>query len=133
MVDQESYRSYRAYIPYFALVSVVLVAVCLRDPWVILSVITVGAYCRFLAAALIHHTGGYMNAILIVMPVLIYVLSMSGAVHLANYLSRCRTGARGQWRRPASVSRRLATLRAGQRFHFDWLGVTRHQPDRTRP
>ena len=43
------------------------------------------AYTGASALAMVWFTGGNLNLVLVVMPVLIYVLTLSAAVHLANY------------------------------------------------
>jgi hypothetical protein len=42
-------------------------------------------YCHLSSLALLHYTHGSLNAVLVVMPTLIYVLTISGAIHLVNY------------------------------------------------
>lgn len=45
----------------------------------------VSIYAAFLATALVPATGGTMNMVLVVMPTLLLVLTLSGAIHVVNY------------------------------------------------
>ena len=42
-------------------------------------------YCQQLSLCLVHSTGGHMDSIMLMIPSLIYVLSISTGVHLAHY------------------------------------------------
>ncbi len=68
-----------------ALVSFLLAFVMLRSFRLGLLVLTVAMYATLLTIALIPMTGSTMNMVLIVMPTLLSVLSLSGAIHLASY------------------------------------------------
>ena len=41
--------------------------------------------CQQLSLALIHYSGGKMDSVLLMVPSLVYVLSISAGVHLVNY------------------------------------------------
>jgi len=71
-------------IPVFAL-SIVLALLSLRSVRLTLVVLACAGYCRCLSLAIVYYSGGYLSAVLIVMPALVYVLSISSAVHLVNY------------------------------------------------
>jgi uncharacterized protein len=49
------------------------------------AVFLVALYSGALALMLVEVTGGSLNLVLVVMPVLVYLLSLSAAVHLVNY------------------------------------------------
>ncbi len=68
-----------------ALVSFLLAFIMLRSFRLGLLVLTVSLYATLLTIALIPLTGSTMNMVLIVMPTLLSVLSLSGAIHLASY------------------------------------------------
>ncbi len=68
-----------------ALVTFLLAFVMLRSFRLGLLVLTVSMYATLLTIALIPMTGSTMNMVLIVMPTLLSVLSLSGAIHLASY------------------------------------------------
>jgi predicted RND superfamily exporter protein len=42
-------------------------------------------FAELLSLALVYYTGGQLNAVMIVMPPLVFVLTVSGSVHLINY------------------------------------------------
>ncbi|MCG8449564.1 MAG: MMPL family transporter [Pirellulales bacterium] len=42
-------------------------------------------YCQQLSLCLVHSTGGHMDSVMLMIPSLIYVLSISAGVHLAHY------------------------------------------------
>lgn len=85
MADAESYHSFRNEIPIIFIITSAIAWICFRDWRVAALALSLGAYSYFLAIALVYFTGGQMNAVLIAMPVLVYVLTLSGAVHLLNY------------------------------------------------
>lgn len=68
-----------------ALISVVLAFVMLRSVRLALIVLAVGMFCVVATVSLVPPTGGSMSMVLIVMPNLLMVLTMSGAIHLSNY------------------------------------------------
>ena len=67
------------------LVGMVLSFITLRSIPLALMVLCVSYYTTAAAVALVPVTGGTMNMVLIVMPSLLFVLTLSGAIHLANY------------------------------------------------
>jgi predicted RND superfamily exporter protein len=58
---------------------------CLKQVRLVLIVFATALYCTALGVAIVHFTGGTMNVLLVMMPTLIYVLTISAGVHLANY------------------------------------------------
>lgn len=66
-------------------VGIALAFLMLRS--VMLSMLVLGAayYSVMLTVALVPPTGGSMNMVLVVMPTLLLVLTISGAIHVANY------------------------------------------------
>ncbi len=68
-----------------SVVGIVLVFVMLRSFHLATSVLIVSFYTTLLAVALVPVTGGSMNMVLVVMPPLLMVLTISGAIHVANY------------------------------------------------
>lgn len=58
---------------------------CLRSPKLIAMVFSVSVASAAAALAVVWFTGGQMNSILLTMPPLVYVATMSGAIHLSNY------------------------------------------------
>lgn len=58
---------------------------CFRSLRLTLLVFATGMFCAGASLALLWLTGTPMNAILLMMPPLVYVAVMSGAIHLVNY------------------------------------------------
>ncbi len=58
---------------------------CFRSLKLTLLVLATGAYGALISLAIVWLAGSQMNAILLMMPPLVYVAAMSGAIHLTNY------------------------------------------------
>jgi hypothetical protein len=58
---------------------------CLRSARLILMVFAGGLMAGAASMAIVWFSGGTLNAILLTMPSLVYVATISGAIHLANY------------------------------------------------
>lgn len=67
------------------LVGIVFALISLRSIRLGLLVIGVSYYAALLGMSLVPLSGGSMNMVLVVMPTLLMVLSLSGAIHVANY------------------------------------------------
>ena len=67
------------------IVTVVLSYVMLKSLRLCILVQTVSTLCAVAAVSLVAPTGGSMNMVLVVMPTLLMVISVSGAIHLCNY------------------------------------------------
>jgi predicted RND superfamily exporter protein len=106
-IDEESQRSIRAYSIPSVIISLALCWVCLRSLWLSILVLVVGIYGQGLMLSLVYWTGKDMNAILIVLPTLVFVLSVSAGVHLVHYfLEELREGDPGK-----AASRAVAKAR----------------------
>ena len=57
----------------------------LRSLRLAILVLLTASFCQCAALALVHFSGGHMNGMLGVMPILIMVIFVSGSVHLINY------------------------------------------------
>ena len=68
-----------------AALGVVLAYVMLRSVRLATLVLAASLYTVLVTVALVPPTGGSMSMVLVVMPNLLMVLTMSGAIHLANY------------------------------------------------
>ncbi|MBR4833848.1 MAG: MMPL family transporter [Thermoguttaceae bacterium] len=68
-----------------AIVGVSIAFACLRSMRLTMFVFWISALSAGVALALVSLTGGTCDSILLSMPALVYVLGMSGAVHLINY------------------------------------------------
>jgi uncharacterized protein len=68
-----------------ALVTFVFSIIVLRSIRLTILVQAVSLLCASATASLVPVTGGSMNMVLVVMPTLLVVLTVSGAIHLCNY------------------------------------------------
>ncbi len=84
-IDAESQRLLFQLAGLSALVSFVLATTRLRSVTMALVVLSVAGYSTLSTLAVVYFTGGKMNLLMTMLPPLIYVLSVSSAVHLANY------------------------------------------------
>lgn len=84
-IDQESLRTLDHYLAPSALVSLLLCWWRLRSWRYTLAIVAVAALGEAVSLAVVYYTGMTMNAVLIVMPPLIFVLVVSSGVHLVNY------------------------------------------------
>jgi len=66
-------------------IAMLIAFVCFRSFLVTLFVLLIGYYNQFLCLALLYATGETMDSIQLMIPPLVLVLSISGAVHLVNY------------------------------------------------
>lgn len=84
-IDKESVASMRVFVLPSALITLVLCRFFLRSwPYTFL-VFGIAVFGEMLALALVYYSGETMNAVLIVLPPLVMVLTVSAAVHLVNY------------------------------------------------
>ncbi len=84
-IDDESIRSIQTYsLPSF-LISLILCWACLRSLWLTIPILIIAAFGQGFVLAAVYYGGGTMNAILIVLPALVFVLTVSAGVHLAHY------------------------------------------------
>lgn len=68
-----------------ALVGIVLTVWMLRSLHLAVLVLGAAAFAVLVSTAIVPVTGGSMNMVVVVMPSLLYVTTLSGAIHLANY------------------------------------------------
>ena len=68
----------------------ILVAwICLAKFRSAIVVLVLAGVGQLLAVAMVYYTGNRFSAVLIVLPTLVFMLTLSGAVHLMNYHSAC--------------------------------------------
>ncbi|QEG43264.1 efflux RND transporter permease subunit [Roseimaritima ulvae] len=84
-IDAESRRLLFQLAGFAALLSFVIASVRLRSVPMAIMVLLVAGYSTGLGLAILYFSGGEMNLLMTMLPPLIYVLSISSAVHLANY------------------------------------------------
>ncbi|MSR59012.1 MAG: hypothetical protein EXS05_15430 [Planctomycetaceae bacterium] len=78
-------------------------------------VLGVSYYASLISTALVPMTGGTMNMVLVVMPTLIFVTTLSVAIHLANY-----------WQHAAAIDMKTAVVSAVRTAFVPcmWAGLT---------
>lgn len=84
-VDAESIHSILYYSPPSALIAAILCLFCLRSLPLTVMIIAVASIGEGLVLAAVYYTGTPMNAVLIVLPPLVFVLTVSAGIHLSNY------------------------------------------------
>ncbi len=84
-VDAESIRSIRVFTPPSAIIAAILCLICLRSIPMTASIVAVAVIGEGLVLAAVYYTGTPMNAVLIVLPPLVFVLTVSAGIHLSNY------------------------------------------------
>jgi predicted RND superfamily exporter protein len=84
-VDAESIRTIRVFSPPSALIAAILCLLCLRSVPLTLVILAVASIGEGLVLAAVYYTGTPMNAVLIVLPPLVFVLTVSAGIHLSNY------------------------------------------------
>jgi predicted RND superfamily exporter protein len=84
-IDVESQRLLLQLAGLSALVSFAITWLRLRSPRLAIIILVTAVYSTALAMAILYYTGGHMNLVMTMLPPLIYVLSISAAVHLVNY------------------------------------------------
>ncbi|MCR9234379.1 efflux RND transporter permease subunit [Gimesia chilikensis] len=83
------------------LIGIALAFLMLRSVRLACLVLLVSYYTTFVAVSIIPMTGGTMNMVLVVMPTLLTVLTLSGSIHVANY-----------WKHAAHVDMKTAVVKA---------------------
>ena len=126
-IDEEGTVTLVRLVGYSVLIGIVLSYFCFRSVKITIMVFIVGGTSAMLSMAMVWWTGGRVDAILMSMPSLVYVLGLSGAIHVINYYRdevRERGQARCAW---PSASPRNAALHAGLGDHRDRSGIAVHQ------
>ncbi len=114
-IDEEGSVTLVRLVGYSVLVGVLLSYFCFRSVKITLMIFIVGGSAAMLSMAMVWWTGGKVDAILLSMPSLVYVLGLSGAIHVVNYYrdeirSRGPQGAAGRALRHAILPCTLASL-----------------------
>lgn len=84
-IDDESLESMHRYSAPAIVLSFVLCCLFLRSIWLTLPIMLVGGLGQAATLAVVYYSGITMNAVLIVLPPLVFVLTVSAGVHLVNY------------------------------------------------
>ena len=84
-ISEIAQQSQRVLLPIFLLFSLVLLFFCLRHYFAALLVFWVAMINEELAGALLHWFGAHVDSVSMLNASLVYVLTISGSVHLMNY------------------------------------------------
>ncbi len=84
-IDQLSIESLESFALPSAILSLLLCWICLRSLWFTLPLVAVAAIGQGVVVAAVYYTGASMNAVLILLPPLVFVLAISAGVHLVHY------------------------------------------------
>ena len=84
-ITQEGEQTLQRLIGLCGLIGLTLAWLCFRDIRLTLFVFWLAIISAGVALASVSFTGGKCDAILLSMPALVYVLAMSGAIHMINY------------------------------------------------
>lgn len=84
-VDEASENSLKKLVLPSCCLGMLLSWVCLRSVRAALAVLFLAGAGQLLAIAIVYYSGGYFSAVLIVLPTLVFMLTLSGAVHLMSY------------------------------------------------
>ena len=84
-VDAEAIRTIKMFSPPAAIIATILCFLCLRSIPLTLAIVSVAGLGACLVLAVVYYTGNPMNAVLIVLPPLVFVLTVSAGIHLSNY------------------------------------------------
>lgn len=94
VIDQESQRSVDVFTIPSAILSFALCWWCLRSFRLTVAILTVAGFGQVLALGSLYYFGVQMDAVLIVLPPLVFVLVVSAGIHLTNYYyDQLRAGA----------------------------------------
>jgi predicted RND superfamily exporter protein len=84
-IDIESKQAIRKWVGLAWACAITFAWIGLRRFRLMLMVFVVSFYAAVLGTSLVHYTGGTMNLLLVLVPVLLFVLTLSASVHLSNY------------------------------------------------
>lgn len=84
-VDEASENSLKKLVIPSCLLGMLLSWLCLKSVRAALAVLFIAGVGQLLAIAIVYYSGGYFSAVLIVLPTLVFMLTLSGAVHLMSY------------------------------------------------
>ena len=114
-IDEEGTVTLVRLVGYSVLVGAILSYLCFASIKITLMVFVVGGSAAMLSMAFVSWTNGRVDAILMSMPSLVYVLGLSGAIHVINYYrdevrTAGRSGAAGRALKHALFPCSLAAL-----------------------
>ncbi len=114
-IDEEGTVTLVRLVGYSIVLGILLSYICFSSIKITVMVFIVGGCSAMLSMAMVWWTSGKVDAILLSMPSLVYVLGISGAIHVVNYYRdevrlRGKAGAPGRALRHAVLPCSLASL-----------------------
>ena len=91
VINIESQLAIRRYLGASVLVVFLLTWYRMRDLPLTIMVIFFAVVCAMISLAVLYVTGGKMNLTMIMLPTLIFILGVSGCVHMVNYYRKAST------------------------------------------
>ena len=95
-IDIESKRSLDTYLRLSLLAVTFLAWFRLRDIKLTFLVMATAGMCAATALAALYYSGGQMNLTMVMLPTLIFVLGVSGAIHMVNYYRKAAAQGAGE-------------------------------------
>ncbi len=89
IIDQASRETIQYFVAPSSVLSLLLAWVCLRSVKLTILVFVLSGIGQLIGLALISIFLGEMSAVLVVLPTLIFMLTLSAAIHLTNYYRDC--------------------------------------------
>lgn len=84
-IDVESRKAFDSFMWVTVVIVFLLSWLRLKDLLVAFTVMSFALGCAFLSLSILYWSGGVMNLTMIMMPTLVFILGVSGGVHMANY------------------------------------------------
>ncbi len=84
-VDHAAESSLMTLVAPSCLIGILLAWFCLKSIRAAIAVLIIAGVGQLLAISTVYYSGGKFSAVLIVLPTLVFMLTLSGAVHLMNY------------------------------------------------
>ncbi|XZE55033.1 efflux RND transporter permease subunit [Planctomycetaceae bacterium SH139] len=84
-VDRASEVTMSRFAPMSSIIVLCVCIVCLESIYAAVLVFAMSCVSQVIALAILHHGGGEMTALMIVLPPLIQVLAIAGGIHIVNY------------------------------------------------
>ncbi|WP_197168253.1 MMPL family transporter [Neorhodopirellula pilleata] len=84
-VDRASEMTMSRYAPMSSIIVLCVCVLCLESFYAAILVFATSCISQVIALSILHHCGGEMTALMIVLPPLIQVLAIAGGIHLVNY------------------------------------------------
>ncbi len=103
MIDQASRNAMESFVVPSMLAAVLMAWWCLRSIKLTFVVFALAGFGQLTALVLIYLVAGQLSAVMVVLPTLVFMLTLSSAVHLSNYYVDC-----GGDRNPEAATRALA-------------------------